>query len=144
MSDYIKKLSIHHDGSFRINVDPNRKEALIKSISIIGRLYSLESNPWGIHPENIDLIDLMTKLPKSSIKLLQEIKCRMIYSSNEARLLKACNKSQQNYRSLGLRKLKELNVIRKLGHNHLIVNTYLLVPPTEYQKKVIEKWESAK
>jgi len=142
----VKKIEIigidHDDESVVIEASHKKKVALITAYSVIGRLKTHDSSEWGVDKQNIDLVDLMHALPNIATRTLKEIKDNMTYTTNESRLPIPKSNSIRNSRSSGLRYLKKLNVIKKLGLRHFIINPYCIVPPPEMQAAVIEKWNS--
>jgi len=123
------------------------QDALIKQFTSIGRIETKNEEPYvPIHPETIDVFQLMATIHKKNIttQIMHEITRNMNYKTNEATLTKLTSKNLSKRRSEGLRELKKNKAIKKIGQRSFIVNPYLIIPPVQYQKKVIEKWNITK
>ena len=132
--------TIQHEDTNDVDIKINKKKALIKEFSMVGRLNTMYAKINT--DENIDIIDLMDDLKPTSIRLFKEIKDRLDYQTSEATLDKPKSTGEQKRRSMATKGLKDRDVIKKTGQRTYIVNPYLIVPPIEYQKDILAKWDS--
>jgi hypothetical protein len=132
--------TIQHEDTNDVDVRINKRKRIIEEFSIVGRLNTLyaENNT----DENTDVIDLMDVLKPTSRRLFKEIKDQFEYQTSEATLEKPKSKYKQKRRSMATKGLKDRDVIKKTGQRTYIVNPYLIVPPIEYQKDILAKWDS--
>ena len=132
--------TIHHEDTNDVDVRINKKEKTIKEFSMVGRLNTLyaENNT----DENTDIIDLMDNLKPTSRSLFKEIKDNLDYKTSEATLDKPKGKYKQKRRSMATKILKDRDAIKKTGQRTYIVNPYLIVPPIDRQKDILDKWRS--
>jgi len=133
--------SVHHSDRADVNikVDPNKNNP-IKEISIVGRLNTKYANIKDA--STMDIVDVMDSLTPTANSLFKNIKDNLDYRTNEATLKGPHNKSEQKSRSNATKVLKNAGVVKKIGQRSFIVNPYLIVPPGDFQKDIVAKWES--
>jgi hypothetical protein len=115
-----------------------KANSLIKEFSKVGRLNTMYSN----NKRNIDIVDLMDALTPTAVNLFKVIKDNLNFKTNESTLHKPKSKVEQKRRSNATKPLKNLNAIKKTGQRSYIINPYLIVPPNDYQKDILAKWNS--
>ena len=115
-----------------------KANSLIKEFSQVGRLNTMYSN----NKRNIDIVDLMDALTPTAVNLFKVIKDNLNFKTNESTLHKPKSKVEQKRRSNATKPLKQLNAIKKTGQRSYIINPYLIVPPNDYQKDILAKWNS--
>ena len=132
--------TIQHEDTNDVDIKINKKKALIKEFSMVGRLNTMYAK---INTDkNIDIIDLMDDLKPTSIRLFKEIKDNLDYQTNEATLEKPKGKYKQKRRSMATKDLKDRNVIKKTGQRSYIVDPLLIVPSSDFQSDILAKWDS--
>ena len=132
--------TIQHEDTNDVDIKINKKKALIKEFSMVGRLNTIYSKK--ANPNNIDIVDLMNILPPTAINLFKMIKDNLDFKTNEATLDKPKDKGEQKRRSNATKHLKKHGAIKKTGQRSYIVNPYLLVPKIDHQEDILAKWNS--
>jgi len=131
--------SVTHDDTQPLEITVPRKVPLIK-FSAVGRLDTLYADNRRI--EHIDIFDLMSTQTSTVNNVLKEIKDQLDYRTNEASLTKLGSAYKIKSRSESTKILKDLGVIKKIGQRSFIVSPYLIVPPANFQKDILAKWDS--
>jgi len=130
--------TIQHEDTNDVDIKINKKKAIIKEFSILGRLNTMYSGSIS----DTDIVDIMDALTPTAVNLLKMIKDKLNYKTNESTLEKPKSKVEQKRRSNATKPLKQLNAIKKTGQRSYIINPYLIVPPIDYQKDILAKWDS--
>jgi len=130
--------TIQHEDTNDVDIKINKKKAIIKEFSILGRLNTMYSGSIS----DTDIVDIMDALTPTAVNLLKMIKDKLNYKTNESTLEKPKSKVEQKRRSNATKPLKQLNAIKKTGQRSYIINPYLIVPPIDYQKDILAKWNS--
>jgi len=130
--------TIQHEDTNDVDIKINKKKAIIKEFSILGRLNTMYSGSIS----DTDIVDIMDALTPTAVNLLKMIKDKLNYITNESTLEKPKSKVEQKRRSNATKPLKQLNAIKKTGQRSYIINPYLIVPPIDYQKDILAKWDS--
>lgn len=117
-----------------------KKKGKIEEFSQVGRLNTLHAKIKN--PQNIDIVDLMDTLPPTANNLLKMLKDQLDYRTNESALPKPNNTTEQKRRSNATRILKQHEAIKKTGQRSFIINPYLILPPPDYQERILAKWNS--
>ena len=132
--------TIQHDDTNDVDIKINKKKAIIKEFSMVGRLNTMYAKINT--DENIDIIDLMDDLKPTSIRLFKEIKDRLDYQTSEATLDKPKSTGEQKRRSMATKDLKNHDAIKKTGQRTYLINPHLILPKIDLQEDVVAKWDS--
>ena len=130
--------TIEHEDTNDVDIKINKKKAIVKEFSIVGRLNTMYSH----NMRDTDIVDIMDALTPTAVNLLKTIKDKLDYKTNESTLDKPKSKVEQKRRSNATKPLKQLNAIKKTGQRSYIINPYLIVHPIDYQKDILAKWDS--
>ena len=129
---------IQHEDTNAVDIKINKKKAIIKEFSILGRLNTMYSGSIS----DTDIVDIMDALTPTAVNLLKTIKDKLDYKTNESTLHKPKSKVEQKRRSNATKPLKKLNAIKKTGQRSYIINPFLIVPQIDYQESILTKWNS--
>ena len=87
--------TIEHEDTNDVDIKINKKKAIIKEFSIVGRLNTMYSD----NMRDTDIVDIMDALTPTAVNLFKMIKDKLDYKTNESTLEKPKSKVEQKRRS---------------------------------------------